>query len=78
MASRKRTVGNVATPTKPGKHGTLYLYEIKYTDDDPGFGENSWFTYAYNEDHAYERWQDSNVDVGFKFKSIGRAKIRIN
>jgi hypothetical protein len=73
---KRRTVGNVATPTKKGKHGTLYLYEIKY-DIDPGV-PHSWFTYAYNEEHAIEKWDESNVDEGFRFMSVGRAKIRID
>jgi len=58
--------------TKKGKHGTLYLYEIEYSDqDDPGcpiFVKRSW---GYSKDHVAERWMESSSeDPGWKLISI--------
>lgn len=52
--------------TKPGKHGTLYLYRVTYCDGiegpdgmcprpDPACTEMSVRVYAYNEEHALEK-----------------------
>ncbi len=51
--------------TKPGKYGTLYLYELDYTCPlDAGFGIHPWQTYAYDSEHAEEKFMDG--DEGFR------------
>jgi hypothetical protein len=43
--------------TKVGKYGPLYRYVVTYTDrSDPGFGEETWCTWAYNLEDAEERF----------------------
>lgn len=43
--------------TKPGAHGMLYRYAITYTDrSDYGCGELVWATWAYNLEHAEEKF----------------------
>jgi hypothetical protein len=57
--------------TKPGKHGTLYRYVITYTDrTGDGFGEHTWCTWAYNLDHAEERFYAN--DEGFSIVNLRR------
>lgn len=49
--------------SKPGKHGTLYLYAIKYRDKydsvAPEFEQRTW---AYSEEHALDRFYDTDDD----------------
>lgn len=63
----------MTTPTtKPGKFGILYLYEITYTDPaDPGFGRETWRTWAYSLDHALDKFRGD--DQGFRVQSISRV-----
>ena len=53
--------------TKQGKHGTLYLWKITYSDVPGPSGEviGAWRTWAYNHEHAWENWHDSNEEQGF-------------
>ncbi len=57
--------------TKHGQHGTLYRYVITYTDrSDEGFGEHTWSTWAYNLEHAEEKF--SANDEGFSIVNLRR------
>ena len=56
------------SPTsRPGKHGTLYLFRVRYSPDGElcAPGEFSWTCWAYDEEHAQERWDDGNEDQGY-------------
>lgn len=60
--------------SKPGDHGTLYLYSIEYNDGpdgDPAFpiGERT-SLWAYSMEHALERFDES--DEGFTAIKIAR------
>ena len=56
--------------SKPGKHGTLWLYRITYRDDSPGSPTFSGAWWAYDEAHALERFHDSDDgDTGWKIVS---------
>lgn len=60
------------TTTKPGLYGTLYLFKITYTDDSPepnGFGEATCKLWAYDYEHARERFVDSD-DEGWRILNI--------
>ena len=49
--------------TKPGKHGTLYRYAIRYTDEsDPGCPEMVWCTWAYDRNHAVDRFYEDGAE----------------
>jgi hypothetical protein len=62
-----------AAVSKPGQHGTLYRYVITYTDkSDPGFGEMTWHAWAYNLEHAEEKFFDQ--DEGFSIVNIRRLQ----
>lgn len=53
--------------SKPGKHGTLHLYAIKYTDpDNEGFGQETGYRWGYNADHARERFEGHELNEGFQ------------
>lgn len=53
--------------TKPGKYGTLHLYRITYHDSiDPCFGSDASRVWAYNEEHAREKFLDSSYGQGFE------------
>lgn len=50
---------------KRGRHGTLYKYKIRYTDPvSRDYGTDVWFTYAYDAEHALEKFYDA--DDGFE------------
>lgn len=53
--------------TKPGKHGTLYLYAVDYNDvpGPEGTHIGRWRTWAYDAEHAWDKWHDSNEEMGF-------------
>jgi hypothetical protein len=53
--------------TKPGAHGTLYLYAIEY--DSPtnlGAPRETTKLWAYNSEHAMERFADAMVNAGYE------------
>ena len=58
--------------TKPGKHGTLKLYRIAYHDDGNKYNDGISRVWAYDEDHAIEKFYDSD-DTGWVIASIGLA-----
>src|ERR1700751_854003 len=62
----KRTAGGKPI-SKPGPHGTLYRHSIVYTDQgDSGFGEATWNTWAYDPQHAVDRFYESpDGDTGW-------------
>jgi len=53
--------------SKPGKHGTLYLWKIDYTDVAGSESDfvGTWKTWAYNNEHAWDNWHESNEEMGF-------------
>ena len=60
--------------TKAGRHGTLYRYAVTYTDkDDEGFGRHLWHTWAYDEEHALDRFYEDG-DEGWKHLAIHRMR----
>ena len=60
---------------KPGKYGTLYRYEITYSDDDPGAPVQTWRTWAYSIEDAIDRFYDS--DNGWRAPSVSRAWLTV-
>ncbi|MHB8330765.1 MAG: hypothetical protein ACYDDA_13725 [Acidiferrobacteraceae bacterium] len=59
--------------TKPGAHGTLYRYAIKYRDaHDPCCPEMVWHCWAYNLDHAEEKFYGDG-DEGWRIVSLARV-----
>ena len=74
MAARRRA----AAPryvSKPGAHGTLYRFRIVYRDlDDPGFPESDWLAWAYDAEHAEDKFYDSEDAWGWKIVSISRVR----
>ena len=64
--------------TKPGKHGTLYLYEIAYTDrperdDGQPYYNDTQRVWAYDLDHAVEKFYDAEDSDGWRATSITRV-----
>jgi hypothetical protein len=59
--------------TKPGKHGTLYLYQIEYKDDSPESPQFSTRLWAYNLEHAEERFYEGLDSEGWRIISIARV-----
>ncbi len=66
--------------TKPGRHGTLYLYAVRYRDRyDPAFGEDVVRLWGYSMDHVEERFYDESGDEtgdGFVIVDIARVQAR--
>jgi hypothetical protein len=74
--------------TKHGKHGTMYLYEIEFEEDERDDGRPEWMrrwqTYAYDQEHAiesfYESYDRSNpgasLDLPVKVVSAKRVMRR--
>ena len=59
--------------TKPGKHGTLYHFVLTYGDDiDPSFGPMTWKTWAYDSEHALDKFYDSNDGDSFRVQKWRR------
>lgn len=57
--------------TKPGKHGTLYLYRIVYRNDGPDDLQRfTWRTYAYDAEHALNKFL---MTVGKRSQSRERS-----
>jgi hypothetical protein len=49
--------------SKPGKHGTLHLYLLRYKDkDDNASPTFTWKAWAYSAEHALDRFNNSNDD----------------
>lgn len=63
--------------TKQGEHGTLYLHRIVYRDkcmdgDDGWRGETRLF--AYDKEHAIDRFWSTAIDDGFEPVAVSRYK----
>lgn len=60
--------------SKPGKHGTLHLFLLRYRDkDDPASPTFEWKTWAYDSEHALDRFHDFD-DEGWKVVSWERVQ----
>lgn len=60
--------------SKPGRHGTLYRFRIRYTDvADPCCMPDDWYVWAYNAEHAEQKFFDSDDD-GWKILGIERVR----
>ena len=63
--------------SKPGAHGTLYRYALTYTDRyDAGCAHDLWHCWAYNLEHAEEKFYNSSGDQegdGWRIVSIARV-----
>lgn len=68
--------------TKPGRHGTLYLYAVTYRDRyDPGMGQDTIRIWAYNLDDVEDRFYDESGDEtgdGFVIVDIARVHARVS
>lgn len=64
----------VEPTTKQGKHGTLYLYELAYTDRDddccPEFTERVW---RYSLEHVQFAWDESSRADGWTLLRAARV-----
>jgi hypothetical protein len=59
--------------SKPGKHGTLYRWEIEYKSTDSGSPVFTTHTWAYNLEHAVERFFDG-ADEDWKIVRLARVQ----
>jgi len=58
--------------TRQGAHGVLYRYAVRYTDaTDPGCPEDVWHCWAYNLDHAEDKFYET--DEGWHILSLARV-----
>lgn len=63
--------------SKPGRDGTLYLFRVEYTDQhDPAFGKDVIRLWAYDTNHAEERFVESEDADGWKVLSVERVRAR--
>lgn len=44
---------------KQGKYGMLYFWRIHYQDSDPCLGPQKWNCWAYNQEHAIQKFWES-------------------
>lgn len=60
---------------KPGKEGPLFFYRITYTgrEHDPGMTPMTWSTWAYNLEHAEDKFYDTDDGEGWEILSIARV-----
>lgn len=60
--------------SKPGRYGTLYLFELEYTDSADGgcpvFKTRKW---AYDTDAVYLAWDDSLNSEGWTLLGVKRV-----
>jgi hypothetical protein len=63
--------------SKRGEHGTLYLFRVSYRDLDPACPEFSWSTWAYDADHAVEKFSDDGDD-GWKILSVRKVRAPVS
>lgn len=66
----------IRATSKPDGHGaTLYLYRVRYTDDDGGCPTFSSTVWAYNRDDATDRWLEAAFagDDGWRVVSCARV-----
>lgn len=61
--------------SKPGRHGTLYLFRITYdAPRDLGFGKDSIRLWAYDAEHAEMRFVESDEDGWWRVLSVERVR----
>lgn len=65
--TRRRKIGGARVPlTKKGEHGTLYRWRFRYSPDPLIVAfDYHWHCWAYDREHAWEKWLDSHEDDGF-------------
>ena len=74
-AARRRRAAAPRYVTKPGRHGTLYRFKIIYrSDHDPGFGQDEWFTWAYDVEHAEDKFYESDDDGWWRIVSTSKVR----
>ena len=62
--------------TKPGKYGTLYLYEITYTDSsDAGCGEMTARVWRYSLEHVVDAFDQSHDSDGWNLLRAARVPL---
>lgn len=59
--------------TKQGKYGTLYLFEISYRDRFDPFNTGTSRYWAYDSEHAVEKFYDSEDSDGWEATSFKRV-----
>lgn len=59
--------------TKPGKHGTLYRYELVYRDNSDMSPEATQVVWAYDQEHAIEKFFDGPDFEGWTLLKIARV-----
>src|SRR5690348_16205027 len=64
--------------TKPGQHGELYLHEIEYRDEDPAAPVFRTRVWAYNFEHALEKFWLGEDSDGWVVLRIARVLGDIN
>ena len=67
--------GSTMTTTKQGEHGTLYLYRVKYRDVSDHYNDGTCAYWAYDAEHALDRFYDS-PDDGWEHVGIPRKTKR--
>lgn len=60
--------------SKPGKHGTLHLFAVAYEDSFDPFNKGVIRTWAYDEEHAYEKFYDSDDADGWTVTKVVRVR----
>jgi len=64
--------------TKPGKHGTLTRYRVRYHDEDEPGQRGVDHVWAYDEEHARELFDEDSWDQNFdtlRIDSIERVRV---
>lgn len=74
--ARADTSGMSKPVTKPGAHGTLYLYELTYTDEsDPGIGELKQRMWAYSLEHVSDKFYTAEDADGWTLLRAARVPV---
>jgi len=63
----------ISQPTKPGKYGTLRLFEVHVTPADPGDPARWHAKWAYDAEHAYLRVSEDEWFAGDTIGDVRRA-----
>lgn len=68
----------MANVKKKGQHGTLYLFAIDYQDDYDRHNNGTWKCWAYDEEHAAEKFYGSEDAEGWRINAIRKVKETSN
>ncbi len=61
--------------TKPGKYGTLHLFSVEYVDNCDAFNTGAQRIWAYNWEHAEEKFYDScEDDDGWRATAVKKVR----